>query len=358
MANIAISALTTAWNAVGTAFTAIKMNVTDTASAAGSLLMDLQVGGVSRFNVSKSGILVVDQGVSFNAGNGAGVGQTPYAQLGSPTNLGIGLSSSSPINWYGAAPISGSADLVLRRDAANTLAQRNGVNAQTFRAYNTYTDASNYERGVFDWTTTANTLTIGAQNAGTGATRQVVIAGGANVALGSGATDSVSIRNHGYEIRNYYAGFAPFTAGNSHLKNTDANNGWGYLLVGHMTLTNTSGSTAMSEIRPTYNQVSGTASNTDLLITRTDTAVGSGLQRLIDAVVNGVSKFSVSNTGQLEASTLRTATPYTVATLPTGSAGMRAYVTDAMVPTFMGTLTGGGAVVTPVFHNGTAWIAG
>jgi len=50
---------------------------------------------------------------------------------------------------------------------------------------------------------------------------------------------------------------------------------------------------------------------------------------------------------------------FTVATLPTaGTAGRRAYVTDALAPTFLGTLTGGGAVVTPVFDNGTAWVAG
>lgn len=49
---------------------------------------------------------------------------------------------------------------------------------------------------------------------------------------------------------------------------------------------------------------------------------------------------------------------YTVAALPTGVAGARAWVTDASAPTFLGALTGGGAVVTPVFHNGTAWVAG
>lgn len=45
------------WNNGATTFTAVKMNVTDTASAAGSLLMDLQVGGVSKFSMSKDGIL-------------------------------------------------------------------------------------------------------------------------------------------------------------------------------------------------------------------------------------------------------------------------------------------------------------
>ena len=50
---------------------------------------------------------------------------------------------------------------------------------------------------------------------------------------------------------------------------------------------------------------------------------------------------------------------YTVATLPSGLLqGTRAYVTDATAPTFLGALTGGGAVVCPVFYNGTAWIAG
>lgn len=48
---------------------------------------------------------------------------------------------------------------------------------------------------------------------------------------------------------------------------------------------------------------------------------------------------------------------YTVGTLPTGQQGDTAYVTDATAPTYLGALTGGGAVVCPVFHNGTAWIS-
>lgn len=49
---------------------------------------------------------------------------------------------------------------------------------------------------------------------------------------------------------------------------------------------------------------------------------------------------------------------YTVATLPAGTAGMRAHVTDAAAPVFLTAVVGGGAVVTPVFYNGTAWVAG
>jgi hypothetical protein len=50
---------------------------------------------------------------------------------------------------------------------------------------------------------------------------------------------------------------------------------------------------------------------------------------------------------------------YTVATLPTaGTAGRRAYVTDALTPTFLTALVGGGAVRCPAFDNGTTWVAG
>lgn len=47
---------------------------------------------------------------------------------------------------------------------------------------------------------------------------------------------------------------------------------------------------------------------------------------------------------------------YTVATLPTGTIGMTAYVTDASSPTFGATLVGGGSTVAKAFYNGTNWI--
>ena len=62
-------------------------------------------------------------------------------------------------------------------------------------------------------------------------------------------------------------------------------------------------------------------------------------------------------TGSIIASSPIILKSYTVATLPTGVEGMRAYVTDATAPTYLGTLTGGGAVKCPVFYNGTAWVS-
>ena len=70
-----------------------------------------------------------------------------------------------------------------------------------------------------------------------------------------------------------------------------------------------------------------------------------------------------TSTTTLNGSTIATGTiqtqGYTVATLPAaGTVGRRAHVTDATLPTFLGTLTGGGTVKCPVFDNGTAWVAG
>lgn len=47
---------------------------------------------------------------------------------------------------------------------------------------------------------------------------------------------------------------------------------------------------------------------------------------------------------------------YTVAGLPVGVVGDVAYVTDALAPTFLVTVVGGGAVKAPVFYDGTNWV--
>ena len=46
---------------------------------------------------------------------------------------------------------------------------------------------------------------------------------------------------------------------------------------------------------------------------------------------------------------------YTVATLPAATVYDRAWVTDALGPTYLATAVGGGSVVCPVFYNGHAW---
>lgn len=92
--------------------------------------------------------------------------------------------------------------------------------------------------------------------------------------------------------------------------------------------------------------------------TWTDTSTPTRI--FFDVCANGTSTRATALT--LEPTAITTASPlvtpgYTVGTLPAGTVGMRAYVTDATVPTYNGALTGGGAVTVPVFYNGAAWVS-
>ena len=136
----------TTWNNAGTTFTGIKFDVTDTASAAGSLLMDLRVGGSSRFSVTKAGVATLSStlsAVAFQSNSLAGSTSFIFGDYG---GVGIRFGEACQIRWSSGAPTN-TPDLVILRDAANILAQRNGTNAQTFRVYKTFTDAANYVRG-------------------------------------------------------------------------------------------------------------------------------------------------------------------------------------------------------------------
>jgi hypothetical protein len=61
--------MTQTWVTAGTTYTGIKLNVTNTASAVASLLMDLQTGSTSQFKVSSTGS--INSGPSMQLGSGA-----------------------------------------------------------------------------------------------------------------------------------------------------------------------------------------------------------------------------------------------------------------------------------------------
>ena len=175
------------WNATGTP-TAIKLNVTDTASGSASYLMDLQVGGTTKFRIGKGSVHYiggnfVNGGTALECYNSeaTALARTVSSRVvffGQESQVGMAMSSSYGISWSSNAAGSGDCfsnrDLFLLRDGAGILGQRNGTNAQTFRLYRTYTDASNYERlGLLTTNTTRYTIT--SQNAGTGSARSLEV---------------------------------------------------------------------------------------------------------------------------------------------------------------------------------------
>lgn len=171
------------WNAGATTFTAIKMNVTDTASASGSLLLDLQVGGVSVFRVAKSGIArFVDRASARDLQIEVSTTGAHHRFFSSNTSAGFQFENNATVLGTFSSTtglgIGGGGDLFLVRDAADTLAQRRGTNAQAFRLYNTFTDASNYERGFMRWS--GGVLEVGTENAGTGSARLLRLMGSGN----------------------------------------------------------------------------------------------------------------------------------------------------------------------------------
>jgi len=157
--------MTQTWNDAGVTFTSLKLNVTDTASGANSLLLDLQVGGSSKVSVAKDGKVNV---ISLNSTDGD---LLVYREGSAALRIGNARFSLANEIGIGATSNPSNPDIFLARDAAYTLAQRVGTNAQTFNIYNTYTDGSNYERGFLKWG--SNIFNIGTEELGTGSARAI-----------------------------------------------------------------------------------------------------------------------------------------------------------------------------------------
>ena len=154
--NPVISATQT-WNAGGVTFTGIKLNVTDTASASGSLLGDFQIGGTSKVQIIKDGsvnwpytgdLRFLTAGLSGSSqirfwwrqasayfvledGNG-----NAFFRAGRDTNGGVSIQSQL---GFGASDGAISPDTYLVRTAANTLALKNSTTQQKLQVYGTTT---------------------------------------------------------------------------------------------------------------------------------------------------------------------------------------------------------------------------
>jgi hypothetical protein len=104
----------------------------------------------------------------------------------------VGMGALMALGWASTNdPGASVPDLTLVREATGVLAQRggtpgvgHGTDAQTFRLYNTYTDASNYERVTLTWS--ANSAYLQTENAGTGVARNLRLVAGADMVISPG----------------------------------------------------------------------------------------------------------------------------------------------------------------------------
>jgi len=150
------------WNAVGVTFTGLKLNATDTASASGSLLLDIGTGGgtyASKFKVDKAG---------YSTSTGGFVaGVKVQIDIGQP---GLSMASESAVAWSGTGNYFNNKDLLLTRRAAANLrfgaADAAEPVPQTLSVQSVVAGTSN--------TAGANLTITGSQGTGTGAGGSII----------------------------------------------------------------------------------------------------------------------------------------------------------------------------------------
>jgi hypothetical protein len=312
----------TAQNALATALTinsAGLVSVTPSSSSASSIHTLRGSLSTPAYSFSTD----TNSGAFFGALNGLNSYQI---SVGGFTQWAVGQSNggttqSGPVAWAAVSGNSlGTPDVLLYRDAANKLALRNGTAAQTFNVYNTFTDASNYERGRIAWL--SNVLTIGTEKLGTGVARALEFQ--------TDGTTRLTINTSGNAT---FAGAV--TIGQSSGFSHSGRVIFSSPAVGVYTLQNNT-SNDWDRL-----QFGGTTSSFPAL-KRSTTFLQA---RLADD--SAFAGFSAAN--------VQAATAYTVATLPTPATGMIARVTDATAPVIGATVTGGGAVYALVNYNGANW---
>jgi hypothetical protein len=152
---------------------AIGLGQTDVPTFAGLNSTGIIGNGVFGILPNSSGISYYDSQSTFRIRNAAG-GYTQMFTLLPSGELTLGPTA---------------ANVTLVPDAAGILAQRNGTAAQAFRVYNTYTDASNYERLNIQWS--GNAMRIFPSAAGSG-TPRIVYLGSDAIASTAFLVDSAS----------------------------------------------------------------------------------------------------------------------------------------------------------------------
>ena len=204
--------------------------------------------------------------------------------------------------------------------AANILDLINATSAQAVRVHNTWSSSgTNYERGVFDWKTTANVFRIGTEMGGTGVARNLqFIVGGVGKA------------DYGVTTAGHWQLAASVDIGTVIYLN---------MIGGAVVVPGTGGNIAFSS--------NGAASYASALV--------ANISCLSAGVIGVGTGVSGSAAGTLKAASLITGA-LTFATLPaTPTAGHRAFISDCNVVAagnFGAAAAGGGANGVPVYYDG------
>jgi hypothetical protein len=155
-------ATSTAWSTSGTGF-----GINAASGFAGNLL-DLQVNGSSRFAVDSANSIAFVEYIRKSRAEPTGTIFPSSAAIGT---FGLGLQGGGAFGIASGGNAS-APDTLLARDAAGIFAQRNAANAQTFRVYNTFTSATNFERAKLQWDT--NVLKVGTEKGVDGGTARAM----------------------------------------------------------------------------------------------------------------------------------------------------------------------------------------
>jgi hypothetical protein len=279
--------------------TVLTTNATVTAAQGGTGQGSYAVGDILYADTTTTLAKLPDVAVNqvFTSG-GVGVAPTWSA---TPTLTGLTIGTSNLAMGLNAITFASAQSLIA--DAANTTWIRNGTTSQTLYVTNTYTNASNFESGGFQWS--SNILNIGTFTTG-GSVRNIAFQ------TGGGGTFTLSRQSTVNGLVHRVQMNANLTAASE--------SGYGFITPS-MTSTNTN--QAIATFAATFAPASGTPTNYGLVVNPTinwggtpgagsyealnikvvETALPTGTNYLIRALAGSAGtteKFSVDNTGTIK----------------------------------------------------------
>lgn len=275
-------------------------------------------GATGDVTIANTGVLSFNAGTTGLTPSAATTGDVTLAGTLAVANGGTGVTTST---GTGSVVLSAAPSLT----GGVTIGTTSDTSAITF-GQTTVSQTTNIQAGI-NTTGTTKAINIGT-NGGTGSTTTIVIGSGVGnitTTMGGSVTATGNVSFNG-------GGAITTTIGNT--------NTTGTITLGRPT--------TVSQTINIANAVLATG-NTQTINIGASGAAGSTTNTTIG---------STAGTSIIKLNGLVNQQTYTVATLPTGIAGSRSFVTDALAPAFGAAVTGGGAVGVPVYHDGTSWKVG